>query len=121
MNSLLLIAAILAILLGLAHSFLGERLIFSSWRKTPPAIPRAHRQIIWASWHVLTLLGWAMAAILLWAAQNFDQIEKLRPVLLALVIILGLSGLMVLYARRGRHPGWIVFMIIAGLIGWTLH
>ena len=120
MNSLLLTAAILAILLGLAHSFLGERLIFSRWRKTPPDIPRAHRQIIWASWHVLTLLGWAIAAILLWAAQDFDQIEKLQPVLMVLAIILALSGLLVLFARRGRHPGWVVFMIIAGLIGWTL-
>jgi hypothetical protein len=75
MNACLVAAAGLAFLVGLAHSVLGERLIFRRLR-TGRLVPtnggkvlgEGHVRIVWASWHVLTVFGWGIAAILLWLA-----------------------------------------------------
>lgn len=57
-------AAILALLVGVAHSVLGERRIFRNLRRgglapTEGGTLLSERQvrILWASWHVLTVFG----------------------------------------------------------------
>ncbi|MEP3889659.1 MAG: hypothetical protein ABJN69_04280 [Hellea sp.] len=115
MNVLLLIAGLLSILLGLAHSLLGERLIFKGWRKTPPAIPRRHQNIIWASWHIGSFLGFGIGGALIWLSHFPDWTSGLAPMLMSLFVGFVLSGLIVLYGTRGKHPGWIVLLAIAAL------
>ena len=120
MTLLLLIAGLLSILLALAHSFLGERLIFRGWRKSPPAIPQRHQNIIWASWHIVSFLGFGIGGAFIWLSPKPDWISSLKPALTSLVIGFVLSGLIVLYGTRGKHPGWIVLLIIAVLTGLAL-
>ena len=79
-NWLLVAAAALAFVVGLVHSLLGERLIFRRMR-VGGAIPtnggtvlrEAHVRILWASWHVLTVFGWCIAALLLWLSHAPPQ------------------------------------------------
>ena len=73
MNPFLASAAVLAFFVGLAHSVLGEYMIFRRMRaghliptNGGRVIGEGHVRILWASWHVLTAFGWSMAAMLLW-------------------------------------------------------
>ena len=115
MNVLLLLAGLLSLLLALAHSVLGERLIFSSWRKSPPAIPRRYQNIIWASWHVVSFLGLGISGSLIWLSHFPNLVSALKPALVSLGVGFVLSALIVFYATRGRHLGWIVLLAIAVL------
>ena len=115
MNILLFIAGLLCILLGLAHSFLGERLIFNGWRKSPPVIRQRHQNIIWASWHLGSFLGFGIGGALIFLSKQAELISPLKPVFLSLIVGFILSSLIVLYATKGKHPGWIVLLIIGVL------
>lgn len=115
-----LIAAILAAVTGLAHSVLGEVLIFRHLRDgglvpslaAPPLRVRNIR-IIWATWHLATLFGWAFAGVLF-------QLALGRPMSVSLVIgamlfaYLG-GAVLVLVGTKGRHPGWIALTAVAAL------
>lgn len=115
-----LIAAILAAVTGLAHSVLGEVLIFRHLRDgglvpslaAPPLRVRNIR-IIWATWHLATLFGWAFAGVLL-------QLALGRPMSVSLVVgamlfaYLG-GAVLVLVGTKGRHPGWIALTAVAAL------
>ena len=128
MNAALAAAAALTIVIGLVHSVLGERLVFSRLRQgtlVPTqggTLLRGHHvRILWATWHVVTVLGWAVAAVLLLLAAE----PVLGPLHVALLQVIALammaSGALVLVGTRGRHPGWIGLMGVAGLtwIGLT--
>ncbi len=122
-NIFLAIAAALAILIGLVHSVLGERLIFSRLRRgtVVPAqgdtlLSRKHVGIVWATWHIVTVLGWAVAAALLLLSAE----PSLSPLHIALLRVIALamaaSGLLVLVGTKARHPGWIGLVGVAVLI-----
>lgn len=118
MNAYLTTAAGLAILIGVVHSVLGERLVFSRLRQGSlvptqggTLLREGHVRILWATWHIVTLLGWALAAALLLLAAE----PSLSPLHIALLQVIALtmaaSGLLVLVGTKARHPGWI------GLLG----
>lgn len=116
MNSVLVAAAVLAVLVGIIHSALGERLIF---RHVPPADDGKHGRrrpfdILWATWHIASVMGGALA-VLLWKLASVPDVSPLRDfLLLAIALAFAASGLLVLVGTRGRHPGW------AGLLGVAL-
>jgi ABC-type Mn2+/Zn2+ transport system permease subunit len=124
MSPLLVAAAVLTFLVGLVHSLLGEALVFRRMRQggvVPTdggrVIGEGHVRIIWASWHALTVFGWCVAFVLLWLAQPAH--EQARPALalgIAVAMLVG-SGL-VLFATRGRHPGWLGLLGVAAL-AWS--
>lgn len=122
MNTLLLAAAALAFVTGLAHSILGEVVIFRRLRRGAfvptwggDALRERHVRILWASWHVLTLLGWCMAAMLVELAA-WPATDVTRGV--ARLICLGMvtGAVTVLVGTRGRHPGWLAMTLVALLI-----
>ena len=113
----LIAAGCLAILVGGIHSAVGEVLIFNRMRRGAiiptdggDRLRERHVRILWASWHLVTIFGLALAIILL--RLGMAPLSPVRP-FLTLVIALSMAagGLLVLYATRGRHPGWI------GLVG----
>lgn len=122
MNAYLAAAAALAIVIGLVHSVLGERMVFSrlrqgSWVPTQGGtlLRGPHVRILWASWHVVTVLGWAVAAALLMLAAE-PSLGSLHVALLQLIALAMLaSGTLVMVGTRGRHPGWIGLFGVAGL------
>lgn len=121
MQNYLLSAGVLMILIGLAHSVIGEILIFRQLRAgtivpllAPPPLRERHLRILWANWHLTSALGWGLAALLILVAAAPDPSSYALHV--RIIAIATLAGsLLVLYATRGRHPGWFGLLIAAGL------
>ena len=118
MNYLLAAAGALTVVVGLVHSILGETMIFRRMRTGSVApthggklIGEGHVRIIWASWHIVTLFGWLMAAILFRAAASAEHAQSYGVVLSGIALTMFVGGLLVLIATKARHPGW------AGLFG----
>ncbi len=72
MNPYLLVAGLLKLVIGVVHSLLGERLVFSrlrgsGWLSQDPAGPlrKPHLRILWATWHAASVQGWGVTAVLI--------------------------------------------------------
>jgi hypothetical protein len=123
MNPYFIAAAALAFLVGLVHSALGETLIFRRMRKPGRVIPSdggemllgSNVRILWASWHVLTVFGWGMAAILVWLAQPASRgVDGFIGQAVAVSMLAGSA--LVLIATKARHPGWVGLLGVALLV-----
>lgn len=116
MNTYYLAAAAISVLLGLAHSILGERLIFRRLRAdelhADRLLPRLYLEAIRSTWHLVTVFGWGLAAILVWMAYPGADITTLGVTLSAFLLVCSVFWL---FGTRGKHPAWIVFLLIAGL------
>ncbi len=128
MNGYFIAAAVLAFAVGLVHSVLGERLIFRRMRSAGfiptsggSALREPHVRILWASWHVVTVLGWCMAATL--ALLALPSFSRQIPAFVgeAIAVAMLASSLLVLVGTRGRHPGWIGLLAVAVLAAMGLY
>lgn len=139
MNPLLIAAAVGLALVGLVHSVLGEIMVFRALRRqgmaargmrhneggapSPVApwalaLPREHLGIVWATWHLVTLLGWALAAVL-WRLGTVPSDAALAVWVADVAGLVTLAGgMLVLYATRARHPGWAALLVVAALVWW---
>lgn len=120
MNNYFALAGLLAFLVGLVHSVLGERLVFSRMRKTGwiptnggPVLQERHVRILWASWHLVTVFGWVIAILLL--RLSLPSSPAAARTVIVPVAIAGLlaSSLLVLIGTNGKHPGWIGLLGVA--------
>jgi hypothetical protein len=129
MNSYLAASGLVTILVGLLHSVMGERLIFKRLRtgegwiptRCDPKLREPHVRILWVTWHVVTLLGWALSAILITLSLPTARSWPAQPILIAIVIGLLASSILVFVGTKGKHPGWIgllVSAVLALLGGW---
>jgi hypothetical protein len=123
LNSYYVAAGTVAIIVGFAHSVLGEVLVFRRMRRDGliptdggTALQERHVRIIWASWHALTVLGWLVAAILFWlaAGSSLDQADSFLGEAIAVAMVAS-SGF-VLIGTKGKHPGWIGLLAVAILV-----
>lgn len=126
MNPLFLFAAGVLALVALAHSVLGEILVFRSLR-TQGVVPTAGRpvlrepqvRILWGTWHLVTVLGWALSALLwrLGTAPWGDAALGAWVADVAGVATLA-GGVLVFYATKGHHPAWVPLLAVAALVWW---
>jgi len=123
MNIGLVSAAALVFVIGLVHSLLGERRVFRQLRRGglvpdggAPALRSFQTRILWASWHVVTLLAWALSGLLLWLAQPAARAASGGLVEAIVAAALLASGTLVLISNRGRHPAWIALAAAAALV-----
>ncbi len=126
MNNYLFAAGILSFLLGLIHSILGERLIFKNKRRKGYFVPsmevaglkERHIRILWATWHLASVFGWSIAAILIKLSLNQEAISgsNLTFFVQSIQGAMFLSSVLVLVGTKGKHPGWIVLLTIALLL-----
>lgn len=123
MQNYLIAAGVLMILIGIAHSVIGEILIFRQLRAgtivpllAPPPLRERHLRILWANWHLTSALGWGLAALLILIAVAPDPSSYALQVRTIAVATLA-GSLLVLYATRGRHPGWIG-LLVAAVLAW---
>lgn len=123
MQSLYLVAGVIAVLTGVVHSVLGEWLIFRHLRTggLVPALGASplrarHVRIIWATWHLASVFGWAFAGMLLTLA--FDPAPPASLVTAGIASAYLGAGVLVLVGTRGRHPGWVALLAVAAL-AWT--
>jgi hypothetical protein len=82
-----------------------------------PPLRARNIRIIWATWHVATLFGWAFAGVLLQLALS-PQASLVSLFLIATGAAYAGGSLLVLVGTRGRHPGWIALAAVAALV-WT--
>jgi hypothetical protein len=122
MNLYLAAAGVLASLVSLVHSVLGERLIFSRMRlkglvptNGGQLIGEGHVRILWASWHVVTVLGWLVAVALLGLAVQPLPVPAQAFLLAALVVAMSICALLVFVGTQARHPGWVGLLGVAVL------
>ena len=120
MQIYLVIAGSLAILVGLVHSILGEVLMFSLLRtdgivptSAAPPLQQRHVRILWASWHIVSVFGWAFGAILLRMAFEATDRDLFVFVKVSIIVSMFISALIVLVATKGRHPGWVGLLAVA--------
>lgn len=118
---MLLLAGCLAIILGIIHSILGEYLIFQRMRDVGiiptnggTLLKPKNVRILWASWHLVTVFGWALGSILCWLSLS-SSVELIIPARLTNIITVAmlLGAILVLIGTKGKHPGWVVLTIIA--------
>jgi len=116
-------AGLLMILIGIAHSAIGEILIFRRLRagtivplQAPQPLRERHLRILWANWHFCSVLGWGLAALLILFAMSPDLPAQARYVrIIAIATFAG--SILVLFATRGRHPGWLG-LLVAAVLTW---
>ena len=120
MNIYLATAAVLAFLVGLVHSLLGERLIFGRLRqgRLVPTnggslLQERHVRILWASWHVLTVFGWCIAAVLLWLSFPSSSPSSALFIEHAVVVAMFAGSALVFVGTKARHPGWVGLLAVA--------
>jgi len=119
MNGYLLLSGILIILLGLAHSIIGERLIFKPLRDGDAAaaalavLPARRWAAIWSAWHLLTLLGCGLGALLIALALRPLPVDAMVTMQAVLIATFLLSAVFWVVGTKGRHPAWIVLLLIA--------
>ena len=119
MQPLILAAAALATVTGIVHSVLGERLVFRHLRASTlvPSLPAPplqgrHVRILWATWHLASVLAWAFAALLWRLAQRPDAALSPQSVLGIAATAFLAGAVLVLVGTRGRHPGWVALAIV---------
>lgn len=126
MNNSFVAAAALAFATGLAHTVIGELLIFRRMRRGTVVptfggnvLGERHFRILWACWHALTFLGWSMAAMLLLLATA-PAGQATRAIAHLIAWGMTASAGIVLVGTRGRHPGWLAMALVAGLVEYGL-
>lgn len=121
MNICLLIAGILCLLLGLSHSLLGEGLIFAKIMAARKNITSSgiyefeegHIKIIRATWHLTSLFGWCLGAILIKVAYPNHIVSNTFILFVSASVALTMffSAYLVCLSTKGRHLGWVILFI----------
>ena len=126
MNIFLIIAGLLCFLLGIVHSILGEYLIFNSKRKKGHLVPsmvnselkERHLRILWATWHLVSVFGFCFGIILIYIALLRSEVNTgiIHLLIKSIASAMFMSALLVLVGTKGKHPGWIILLVITILI-----
>lgn len=126
MRFFILAAGALCIVLGLVHSLMGEYLIFKGRRKPGTLVPTISKEglkekylpIIWATWHLVSLLGFGIGLILLSLSISNENLDRgeFGFIIDTLSIAMLASSVLVFIATKGRHMGWFVLLVIAILL-----
>ncbi len=112
---LLTAAAGLLILLGVAHSYLGERYILIRLFRRPDLSKLGGsdvltRRTLRFAWHLTTVAWLGFAALLLTLPLST---ERTRASGHAVAITFAVRGVVALVGSRGRHLSWVVFLVVA--------
>jgi hypothetical protein len=117
MSLLLHLAAVLAIVMGLLHSVLGERyILIPLFRRTDlPRLfgssARTTRTLRFA-WHVITVALCGFAAMLVLLGQGkLDAHSVARVIGITLIA----AGMLPLVITRGWHLSWLGLFLIGGI------
>ena len=117
MDRMLGLAGLLSVVLAVAHSLLGEKLVFSRLREggrwNEAALKLLALRRWWsvrATWHLVSILGAGVAALLL--AMAFGSVD----VELTLGVTFLVAAVYWAVATRLGHPAWIVLGLIAAIL-----
>jgi hypothetical protein len=114
----LYVAAFLLFLVGIAHSYLGERYILMRLfrRDDLPKIGGSSRftmRTLRFAWHITSVAWWGFAAVVVLLANPPATSHAIGLVIGGTFLV---HFAVVLAASRGRHLSWPVFLAIGILI-----
>lgn len=117
-SSSLVLAAGLTVVIGIVHSWLGERRLIGPLLaiEPRPSILKSgfFRNVLRFAWHITTLawigMAGAMAAL---ALAPLDRTGRIAVAVLGATFLV--HSLLILGMSRGRHLAWPVFLLIAAL------
>ena len=120
MNLPLMAAAVLSVLIGVAHSVLGERLVLGPLfrrNELPKLLGSAEftRNVLRFTWHLTTVLAVGIGVVIAYLAST-PLTSQSMWVLRILSLTFGASTLVSLIGARGKHFSWWVFLIITFLL-----
>ncbi len=115
------LAAVIIVIVGAAHSYLGERyILIRLFRRND--LPKLFgsdlftQRTLRMAWHVTTVVWWGVGALLFALAGSYPaplSVSRIGFVLAATCLASAfLSFLMV----RGRHLSWVAFLLLAMLV-----
>ncbi|MBK9797461.1 MAG: hypothetical protein IPP58_13375 [Holophagaceae bacterium] len=121
MSIALYIAALLLFLVGVAHSYLGERYILIRLfrREDLPKLFGGTQFTIRTlrfAWHITTIAWWGFAGLLVHLASG--SISR-NVVAMTIGITFLATGLVTLAASRAKHLAWPVFILIGIISLWV--
>jgi hypothetical protein len=114
----LLVAAGMAALLAVAHSYLGERYILTRLFRRG-GLPELFggteftQRTLRFAWHLTSVAWVGLAGLLMALASSQDGSGRTQARLIS--VAFALSGVLAVVGSRGRHLSWVVFLAIAGL------
>jgi len=112
------LAAFLAMLLGVAHSVLGERLLLKRLLRRPEDLPKLFggtdftASLLRFAWHVTSITWAGLGGVLLVMAHPPVSTAALGMVVGATFLV---QFLLTLVASRGKHFAWVFFLAIGVL------
>jgi hypothetical protein len=116
---MLITAAVLIWLTGLAHSILGERYILMRLFRRPDSLPKVLGSTAFTAgtlrfvWHLLTVVWWAVACVVYVLGGGAISRDGLLLVLGTASLV---SAAFPLYFTRGKHLSWVVFLVAGALL-----
>ncbi len=117
----LLVASLALVAVALAHSYLGERYILMRLFRDA-RLPRIGpddvftRRTMRFAWHLTSVAWLGFVVLLAGPGLSFDSSGWVVGVTAA---VFAVHALVVLVASRGHHLAWVVFTLVAGLLGWA--
>lgn len=115
---MLYLASILLVLIGIIHSYMGEKYILIRLFKRDD-LPKLRgsdwftKRAMRFAWHLTSIAWWGFSAVLMTIALPSSNVEK--TVLLITAIVFAVSGLSSVIITHGKHRSWIFFFLISGL------
>ncbi|GGA77600.1 hypothetical protein GCM10011521_14890 [Arenimonas soli] len=114
---MLQLAALLILVLGLAHSILGERYILVRLFRRPdlPKVLGSTEftvQTLRFAWHITTVAWFGFGALLLAASRGQLDSQSAMQIIGCAALA---SGALPLLFTRGKHLSWLVLFAIGGL------
>jgi len=113
---MLLIGTFLLLIIGIVHSYLGEKyLLIRLFRRDD--LPKLlgsdwfTKRVLRFAWHLTTLAWWGFGAILYVLSTPSENSKSEILVIISVVFVL--SGIVSLLFSRGKHLSWLFFFIIA--------
>lgn len=117
---LILIASIILVFIGLAHSYLGERYILIRLFKRDN-IPHLFGSDFFTKgtlrfcWHVMSVASFGFAAIL------FNKQSSDLYTLTVIGVVFSVSALFSIYFTKGKHLSWVAFMAVSLICFWEAY
>ena len=115
---MLLIGTILLLIIGIIHSYLGEKyLLIRLFRRDD--LPKLlgsdwfTKRVLRFAWHLTTLAWWGFSAIL-YVLSN-PTVNVKNEILIIIAVVFALSGVVSLLFTRGKHLSWLFFFTIAAI------
>lgn len=117
LTATLIISSSLLIVIGIAHSILGEKYILKRLlrRNDLPQVLGSDlftKRVLRFAWHITTIAWWGFAGIII-SFLFPDTVPVKTIVLLITSLTFLLSGAISGISSRGKHLSWIVFLVIA--------